>query len=124
MARWAMACTCSALKAGRSSRRNCPCTLSTGAVPLDRCRSEAFCAIARLSKSVSFMVFPGGFRGYSLPMASISTQLEQVRKRVDKACTDTGREPHSVTLLAVSKTFGPQAVIEAVQAGQRDFGEN
>ena len=57
-------------------------------------------------------------------MASISTQLEQVRKRVDKACTDTGREPHSVTLLAVSKTFGPQAVIEAVQAGQCDFGEN
>ena len=57
-------------------------------------------------------------------MASISTQLEQVRKRVDKACTDTGREPHSVTLLAVSKTFGPQAVIEAVLAGQRDFGEN
>jgi pyridoxal phosphate enzyme (YggS family) len=57
-------------------------------------------------------------------MASISTQLEQVRKRVDKACTDAGREPRCVTLLAVSKTFGPQAVIEAVQAGQCDFGEN
>ena len=57
-------------------------------------------------------------------MASISTQLELVRKRIDKACTDAGRQPRSVTLLAVSKTFGPQAVIEAVQAGQRDFGEN
>ena len=57
-------------------------------------------------------------------MASIATQLEQVRKRIDKACESAGREPRSVTLLAVSKTFGPEAVIAAVQAGQRAFGEN
>ena len=36
----------------------------------------------------------------------------------------SGREPDSVCLLAVSKTFGPEAVIEAADAGQRDFGEN
>lgn len=57
-------------------------------------------------------------------MVSISTQLEAVRKRIDKACQDCGRDSASVTLLAVSKTFGSEAVIEAVQAGQRDFGEN
>jgi pyridoxal phosphate enzyme (YggS family) len=57
-------------------------------------------------------------------MAPIATQLEQVRKRIDKACQEAGRDPQSVTLLAVSKTFGPSAVIEAVQAGQRAFGEN
>jgi pyridoxal phosphate enzyme (YggS family) len=57
-------------------------------------------------------------------MASIATQLEQVRKRIDKACESAGRDPRSVTLLAVSKTFGPEAVIAAVQAGQRAFGEN
>lgn len=57
-------------------------------------------------------------------MSGIETQLEQVRKRIDKACESTGRDPRSVTLLAVSKTFGPEAVIEAVQAGQRAFGEN
>ncbi|MEI7784412.1 MAG: YggS family pyridoxal phosphate-dependent enzyme [Betaproteobacteria bacterium] len=57
-------------------------------------------------------------------MPSIATQLEQVRKRIDKACESAGRDPRSVTLLAVSKTFGPEAVIEAVQAGQRAFGEN
>lgn len=57
-------------------------------------------------------------------MASIATQLEQVRKRIDKACESAGRDPRSVTLLAVSKTFGPEAVIAAVQAGQLAFGEN
>jgi len=57
-------------------------------------------------------------------MVSISTQLEAVRKRIDKACQDSSRHSSSVTLLAVSKTFGPEAVIEAMQAGQRDFGEN
>lgn len=57
-------------------------------------------------------------------MPSISTQLEEVRKRIDKACQEAGRDSSSVTLLAVSKTFGPEAVLEAVQAGQRDLGEN
>jgi len=57
-------------------------------------------------------------------MGAISTQLEEVRKRIDKACKDAGRQSDCVTLLAVSKTFGPEAVVEAVQAGQRDFGEN
>ena len=55
---------------------------------------------------------------------SITSQLDALRKRIDKACTQAGRSPASVTLLAVSKTFGADAVIEAVQAGQRAFGEN
>lgn len=41
-----------------------------------------------------------------------------------QACTAAGRDPASVGLLAVSKTFGPDAVLEAVAAGQRAFGEN
>ena len=55
---------------------------------------------------------------------SITSQLAEVRKRIDKACVQAGRSPASVTLLAVSKTFDAQAVIEAVQAGQPAFGEN
>jgi PLP dependent protein len=55
---------------------------------------------------------------------SITSQLGALRKRIDKACTQAGRSPASVTLLAVSKTFGADAVIEAAQAGQRAFGEN
>lgn len=40
------------------------------------------------------------------------------------ACAACGRDVNEVTLLAVSKTFGPQAVREAFAAGQRAFGEN
>ncbi len=55
---------------------------------------------------------------------SISSQLHEVRKRIDKACAQAGRDSSSVTLLAVSKTFGPEAVIDAVRTGQCAFGEN
>ncbi len=40
------------------------------------------------------------------------------------AAQAAGRDPLSVMLLAVSKTFGPDAVIAAADAGQRAFGEN
>lgn len=43
---------------------------------------------------------------------------------IANACEQAGREPGSVNLLAVSKTFGPEAVLEAALAGQRSFGEN
>ena len=41
-----------------------------------------------------------------------------------KACTAAGRDAAAVQLLAVSKTFGPEAVRQAQAAGQRAFGEN
>ena len=41
-----------------------------------------------------------------------------------QACAQAGRNPSQVTLLAVSKTFGPEAVLQAMDAGQRAFGEN
>ena len=40
------------------------------------------------------------------------------------ACQAAGRDVENVTLLAVSKTFGPDAVEEAFRAGQTAFGEN
>lgn len=57
-------------------------------------------------------------------MATIEAKLQQVRERVAHACATARRPVRSVTLLAVSKTFGAQAVREAVAAGQREFGEN
>lgn len=57
-------------------------------------------------------------------MTTISHNLQQVRLRIEQACQRAGRPAHSVMLLAVSKTFGPQAVREAALAGQRAFGEN
>jgi pyridoxal phosphate enzyme (YggS family) len=57
-------------------------------------------------------------------MTMIQTRLEAVRDRIHTACVACGRAPESVTLLAVSKTFGPHEVQEAFAAGQRNFGEN
>jgi pyridoxal phosphate enzyme (YggS family) len=57
-------------------------------------------------------------------MATISTNLHLTTARVAAACARAGRPVQSVTLLAVSKTFGADAVREAYAAGQRAFGEN
>lgn len=47
-----------------------------------------------------------------------------MRDRIAAACAGAQRDVQSVTLLAVSKTFGAQAVREALAAGQHRFGEN
>src|SRR5467141_4525119 len=52
------------------------------------------------------------------------TALEAVRRDIDGACQDAGRPSQSVTLLAVSKTYGPGAIEPVIAAGQRVFGEN
>jgi pyridoxal phosphate enzyme (YggS family) len=57
-------------------------------------------------------------------MASIAVKLQQVRERIGTACAAAQRPVQSVTLLAVSKTFGAEAVREAHALGQRAFGEN
>ena len=57
-------------------------------------------------------------------MTTIEDNLQAQRRRVALACQTAGRDVTAVTLLAVSKTFGADAVIEAVAAGQRVFGEN
>ncbi|WP_395704327.1 YggS family pyridoxal phosphate-dependent enzyme [Aquabacterium sp.] len=57
-------------------------------------------------------------------MQSVATKLQQLRERISAACATAGRPVQTVTLLAVSKTFGPEAVREAAAAGQRAFGEN
>jgi pyridoxal phosphate enzyme (YggS family) len=55
---------------------------------------------------------------------SIATRLTQLRQRIDSAAVRSGRQPGSVALLPVSKTFGEAAIREAVAAGVRRFGEN
>lgn len=54
----------------------------------------------------------------------LAHNLAQVKARVREAAQRDGRDPAAITLLAVSKMQSPQAVREAAQAGQRDFGEN
>ena len=57
-------------------------------------------------------------------MTTIADNLQEVRRRIEAACAASDRDVRGVTLLAVSKTFGPEAVVAAVEAGQRAFGEN
>ena len=57
-------------------------------------------------------------------MASIELKLQQVLQRIERACAQANRPVQSVTLLAVSKTFGADVVRAAHAAGQCAFGEN
>jgi pyridoxal phosphate enzyme (YggS family) len=57
-------------------------------------------------------------------MTTIQANLQLVRDRIARACDRSGRDVNEVTLLAVSKTFGPAAVLQALAAGQLAFGEN
>jgi pyridoxal phosphate enzyme (YggS family) len=47
-----------------------------------------------------------------------------VRGEIAQACAEAGRDPASVTLVAISKTFGPEAIEPVIAQGQRVFGEN
>jgi PLP dependent protein len=60
----------------------------------------------------------------SVPSHDPVTAIAAVRRDIDAACRDAGRPPLSVTLLAVSKTYGGEAIEPVINAGQRVFGEN
>src|SRR4051812_3580779 len=72
----------------------------------------------------------GWRRCMALPIAaamddsSPAQRLEEVRARIAKAAQLAGREPDSVTLIAVSKTHPAEAILPLIAAGQRAFGEN
>jgi len=57
-------------------------------------------------------------------MSLIPQNLQALATTIVAAAQEAGRPAESVQLLAVSKTFGADAVLEAVAAGQRAFGEN
>jgi pyridoxal phosphate enzyme (YggS family) len=57
-------------------------------------------------------------------MTTIALNLQSVRERIARACAAARRDVNEVTLLPVSKTFGPDAVRAAFAAGETAFGEN
>jgi len=56
--------------------------------------------------------------------AAVAANLAAVRARIARAAAASGRAADAVRLVAVSKTFGLDAIGAAIEAGQRDFGEN
>ncbi|MEO8542857.1 MAG: YggS family pyridoxal phosphate-dependent enzyme [Burkholderiaceae bacterium] len=57
-------------------------------------------------------------------MTTIDDNLQAVRQRIAAACKAAGRDAAQVRLLAVAKTFAAASVRQALDAGQRDVGEN
>ena len=57
-------------------------------------------------------------------MSDLAARLADVRARIARAAGRAGRDPASITLVAISKTFPVDAVRDAASAGQIDFGEN
>jgi len=57
-------------------------------------------------------------------VTGVAARLAEVRERIAAAARAAGRDPADVALVAVSKEVGADAVVEALAAGQRDFGEN
>jgi PLP dependent protein len=55
---------------------------------------------------------------------SIAGSIDSVRERISRAARHAGRNPDSVTLMAVSKVVEPERIRQAYQAGIRIFGEN
>jgi hypothetical protein len=55
---------------------------------------------------------------------AIAGNLAAVHARIAAAAARVGRAADAVRLIAISKTFGPEHVLAAAAAGQRDFGEN
>lgn len=54
----------------------------------------------------------------------IKENITQIQEKINNVCQRCKRAPEDVTLIAVSKTKPAEAVLEAIEAGQKDFGEN
>jgi len=57
-------------------------------------------------------------------MDEAAERLTAVHREIAASCREAGRDPATVTLVAISKTFGPEAIEPVIAAGQRVFGEN
>lgn len=57
-------------------------------------------------------------------LSSIQEKADQILHEIQAACRRVNRPENAVTLIAVSKTVGPEAVQEAIKAGLMNFGEN
>src|SRR4030095_5744996 len=144
MMSYTMACTSSCSIGGRLIRRMSPWTRISGGRPAERCRSDALFLTAKASSSVMSIYNPTGSGAFGCTVAGHRTQFacqrsagsprtimshyekgwQAARERIAAAARASGRGPETVKLLAVSKTFAPEALRAVHALGQRAFGEN
>jgi PLP dependent protein len=83
--------------------------------------------LARANELDLMAVRVDGVRGAAVAMdeqLDSKSRLAAVQAEIAAACRDASREPSSVTLIAVSKTFERDAIAPVIAAGQTVFGEN
>src|SRR5258708_39456966 len=59
-----------------------------------------------------------------MPEDTVAKRIAEARARIAAACARARRTPEDVTLIAVTKGLGPDAILAAIAAGIRDIGEN
>ena len=55
---------------------------------------------------------------------SIESNIKKIKDEITSICNDCGRNPEDINLMAVTKTVDVDAVLEAIEAGITDVGEN
>lgn len=60
----------------------------------------------------------------SSPAGALEARIADVRERIARAAERSGRNPGDITLIAVTKTWPAEVVLQAMGAGLTDFGEN
>jgi PLP dependent protein len=64
------------------------------------------------------------FKNGESEQSAPAERLRKVREEIARACAEAGRDPSSVTLVAISKTFAAAAIEPVIASGQGVFGEN
>ena len=54
----------------------------------------------------------------------IAQNIRRIQERTAAAAASCGRSPDEITLLAISKTFPMESILQAAEAGLQQFGEN
>ncbi|AIM17627.1 MULTISPECIES: YggS family pyridoxal phosphate-dependent enzyme [Neobacillus] len=54
----------------------------------------------------------------------VATKYEHIKKQINEACRKVGRDPHDITVIAVTKYVSTERAIEAIEAGIEHLGEN
>lgn len=84
------------------------------------CEDCPKCPISLLYATISIYSQPTSLESHM----TISQNLIEIQNRIAKIAESADRDKNSITLIAVSKTFGVESIIAAIDSGQLEFGEN
>jgi pyridoxal phosphate enzyme (YggS family) len=77
-----------------------------------------------MRRALCFLAVRSDVMNDAVTTTTLSSGLSAVRAEIGRACREASRDPATVTLVAVSKTFDAGAIEPVLAAGQKVFGEN